>query len=289
MLFTLCLLTNLSLGICFKLFPRYRVDTFSAIVLNYWVSLILGSVMIGHIPLLRHLPASYPWTTFAMINGVLFIIGFTIIGISVKKAGMAITTTMQKMSLLLPTTYALLFFHETAGVIKLFGILGCLAAIVLITFKEKTDTAERSSPALILLPLGALLMSGLIETILYHVQAEHLTVHGELAFTAYGFGTAALLGAVILLYRLFSGQYRLTKRDILAGIILGVPNFFSIYLILILLKSGYSGSDFYPIMNTLILALSVLIGLFVFREKLNRVNVIGLIIAGVAILLVSQG
>ena len=288
MLFTLCLLTNLSLGILFKLFPRYHVDTFTVIVLNYWVSLALGSVILGHMPLFRHVPMADAWTTFAMINGVLFIIGFTIIGVSVRKVGMAVTTTMQKMSLLLPTLYALLVYHEGAGWLKLGGIAGCVVAIMLINFRKKAAENLAEHRILILLPLGAMCMSGLIETILYHVQIERLTIHGEVAFTAYGFGTAAILGAVVAIYRWVTGKYHVQRRDVIAGFALGIPNFFSIYLILILLRSGYAGSELYPIMNTLILVMSVLVGIMVFREKLNQINLIGLLIAVAAILMVSM-
>jgi multidrug transporter EmrE-like cation transporter len=70
-------------------------------------------------------------------------------------------------------------------------------------------------------------------------------------------------------------------------LLLGVPNFFTIYLILALLESGFPGSVLYPLLNVLVLVVTVLTGYFVFKETLSRVNVIGIMIAIAVIALMS--
>ena len=285
----LCVLSNIALVLCFKLYPRYGVDTFTAIVLNYWISTALGSLMLGHIPLFTHVPFDFPWMYAAVALGILFITGFTVIGLSVRYVGMAITSTMQKMSLLLSTSFALIFYHEPAGILKVSGILLSIVAVVMVTYhKTSGQKAFVQLLPFLVLPLGALLFSGAIESILYYVQAESLVVHGNVAFTTYAFGIAGIIGAVILIIRVILKQHRVTWRDVAGSIALGTPNFFSIYLILVLLKLGFPGSVLYPVLDIIILILSAIIGLVVFRERLNRINIAGLVIALLAIILVSM-
>jgi drug/metabolite transporter (DMT)-like permease len=288
MILVLCILANVALVVCFKLFPRFGVDTFTAIVLNYWVSMILGCLMLGYIPLIEHPIADLTWTGFAAFLGIIFTAGFYIIGRSVRFVGMTITAAMQKMSLLIPTTYALIIYDEPWTFLKLLGIALAIVAIVLVTRKEDIRLRDvRKLLPYLILPFGALVFSGIIETVLYYIQIEGLAIHGDIAFTTYAFSVAAVLGTLVLAYRWVAGLHRITWRDVCAGFVLGMPNFYSIYLILVLLSLGYGGSTLYPVLNILILSASALTGLVLFRERLSTINIVGLVIALGAILLVS--
>jgi drug/metabolite transporter (DMT)-like permease len=290
MILVLCILANVALVVCFKLYPRFGVDTFSAIVINYWVSMTLGCIMLGYIPLTTHPLMDLTWTGFAAALGIVFTMGFYVIGRSVKYVGMTITAAMQKMSLLIPTAYALIVYDEPWTVIKLTGIALSIVAIVLVTRKADIRIYDlRKLLPYFILPLGALLFSGVIETVLYYVDIEELALHGDIAFTTYAFSVAAVLGSFVLIYRAVRGLHRFTWKDVFGGVVLGMPNFFSIYLILVLLSHGYGGSTLYPILNILILSASALTGMLLFRERLSAINVVGLVVALCAILLVSLG
>lgn len=280
-------LANILIAICFKLYARMGVDPFTAIVVNYWASLVLGSAISGQISLISYVPTEAPWTSYAIALGLLFVIGFTVIAFSVKYAGIAITTAMQKMSLLVSAGYAILFFGEPFGLLKFMGMLLAITAILMIT-RSKTHAAPMKQRMLVLLfPLGTLLFSGTIESILYHVHAHHLAINGDIVFTTYAFSVAGCIGAVIVVARHIVGSHRINIRDLIGGVALGIPNFFSIYLILALLHRGFSGSVLYPILNILVLSISAIIGLYLFREKLNKINIVGIGMALVAILLIS--
>ena len=98
-----------------------------------------------------------------------------------------------------------------------------------------------------------------------------------------------MIGTIRVVLRHIQGVHRITWRDVLGGIALGLPNFFTIYLILSLLHLGFNGSVLYPVLNILVLALSAVTGLVLFRERLSRINMIGISLAFVAILLISIG
>jgi glucose uptake protein GlcU len=191
------------------------------------------------------------------------------------------------MSLLISTGYAVIAFHEPFGIIKILGLALAVVAIFLITRSDRTIESARKNRKYLWLPFGTLVFSGIIESVLYHVHAETLTIHGDIVFTTYAFSIGACIGTVVVVIRAWRGIHKLTVRDLLGGVVLGIPNFFTIYLILALLHSGFPGSVLYPVLNTLVLTLTAVTGMYFFREKLTKVNIIGICVAVVAILLFS--
>jgi len=66
-----------------------------------------------------------------------------------------------------------------------------------------------------------------------------------------------------------------------------VPNYFSIYLILVMLNQGWKGSIIYPMLNVSVLLLSTLIAVIGFRERLTRLNWIGIGLATLSIIVMA--
>ena len=283
----IAVIANLLLAVCFKLYARTGVDPFTAIVINYWTSVVIGCAIAGHIPLLSYDPALVPWATYGIALGCLFVIGFTVIAFSIRYAGIAITTAMQKMSLMISVSYAVIFFGEPFGLLKITGVILAIVGIWMVTHSDIKSVPWRQRIRILILPLGTLLFNGVIESVLYHVHAHHLAIHGDIVFTTYAFSIAACVGTIVVLYRHVAGKHRMTMRDVIGGLALGIPNFFTIYLILVLLHNGFAGSVLYPVLNILVLAFSAIIGLYLFREKLSKVNIAGITIALIAILLIS--
>jgi drug/metabolite transporter (DMT)-like permease len=287
LLLTVAVLANLAIVVCFKLFPRHGVDTFSAIIVNYLASAALGSLWAGEIPLMEYATSGHTWTYYGYVLGFMFLFGFTIIAYSVRYTGVAITTAMQKMSLLVSVSYAVLHFHEPFGVLKSAGMVLAVIAIILITGVHKQKVFAKDTWHLFALPLGALLFSGIVESVLYDLHARDTAEHGDIAFTTFAFSVAASLGIPVVIYRAAAGHHVFNRKDVLWGLLLGIPNYFTIYLILALLASGFPGSVLYPLLNVLVLVVSALTGYFVFKEKLNKVKIIGIVIAIVVITLMS--
>ena len=72
-----------------------------------------------------------------------------------------------------------------------------------------------------------------------------------------------------------------------AGIAIGLPNYFSIYFMLHTL-SWYQndGAFVYPVLNIAVIVVTSLMGIALFKEKLSKLNLIGIIIAILSIGLV---
>ena len=131
--------------------------------------------------------------------------------------------------------------------------------------------------------------SGAIDTSLKFIETSFVEEGGVPLFSATIFGCAFILGMTILLYQIVKGTFRFEFKNILGGILLGVPNYFSIvYLLKALSTDGMESSTAFTLNNVGIVILSTLFGLFIFKEKLIWKNWLGIVIAIVSILLVMS-
>lgn len=283
-----CMLTTIIVGIVFKLYPRYGINTLQAIVVNYFVCVIMASLVLGEFAIEAEV-VEKDWFPYAILLGFIFISGFNLIAYSVQKIGITITTIMQKMSIVLTVPVAVWMYNESMSAWKISGLLLGLVAIYLTNKKDKDEVAVPVSNWLLAVPVIVLLMAVAIETGLQYVQETFLEGKGGLKFTATLFGCAGSTGLILVIFGLITGRLKFSYKNILAGIVLGIPNFFSIYLIIVAIKEGWEGSVFFPINNVSVLALSALIGFWFFNEKLSKANVIGLILAVVSIGLIARG
>ena len=279
----LCVLANVLIVICFKMFFRKEVDSFIAIVINYWVCLILGSFYVGHVPIMSY-GLETKWVPYGLALGVLFISGFNIAALSVKYTGITITSVMQKMSLLLSSAFAIFFFAETSGILKITGILFSVLAVIMINASPGKSEGTFVPGKYVLYPILTLIFSGIIEIILYYVQITGLSFDADAELTTFAFSVAAVIGFLIVAYLYISGRRKFHVRDVIGGVALGIPNFFSIYLILILLQKGFEGSVVFPVLNISVLIAAALVGLWAFKEKLRVINIVGIVVAILAIL-----
>jgi len=286
----LCILTNTVIGFIFKMFPKYGVNTLQAIVVNYLVCVTMAGLVLGEFPIVENVHQT-EWFPFALFLGFIFIIGFNITALAFQKLGVTLITIMQKMSLLLTVPISIWMYNEEINAWKIFGLLVGLVAIYLTNQpnKEDLDKAKNLPKWMIILPVIVWLISVCIETVLQYVEIKILGGMGGLNFVATLFATAGMIGLVIVIVGFISGRLVFSYKNIVAGIALGVPNFFSIYLIIVAISEGWEGSKFFPYNNISILALTAVIAYFLFQEKLSKVNMAGVALAISAIWLISMG
>ena len=287
LLLLLCILVHTVLVVIFKLFIRYEVNSFAAIVFNYWICMILGSALLGHIPLLTY-GTHTSWVPFALGFGFIFVFGFNVAALSVRYAGIAVTTIMQKLSLLISASYAILCFSESLNQYKAIGLALSVVAIFLVNRKNGGAGTLKADWRSLVYPFLILLLSAVIEIVLYYVQRTGLSLDADAELTTYGFSVAAVCGALILVGMYGLDRLKFQWKDVAGGVVLGLPNFFSIYLILILLGHGFEGSVLFPMLNISVMVLASGIALLGFREKLSVVNITGIVAALAAIVLISM-
>ena len=267
--------------VVFKLFDTYKVQTLYAIVVNYVVACLTGLFFnpfkIGPAELIEQ-----PWFLGTIALGVLFILIFNIMAKSSQVNGVGVTSVATKMSLVLPVIFAVLYYKDVLSVWQIFGILLALAAVYLASLKAKGVQLEKSH---LWLPALVFLGSGVIDTSIKFIQDAHLESSQYPIFSSTVFGAAALSGFVFIIVK---GNLKLNLKNVLGGICLGVPNYFSIYFLLRALNSDMlNTSSVFTINNVAIVMFSTLLGIVLFKERLTPKNWLGILLAVISILLVA--
>jgi len=283
---------SVSLFITFRYFQRYQVDTFHAIAINYLVCVVTGMLFVGTEAWTTIQPQNWWW--LALFLGGTFISTFYLMGLTTQKVGMTIASLASKMSMVIPVGINLLFFAEVAkdfDKLNFLGLLMALVAVGLSSYSPKVQQEEGmvyvSGLARIVLPLSIFALSGVIETSLNYANLHLLQAQEMPVFPIGLFATAAFIGLIGIFIQLSRGKV-LTWRSVVGGIVLGVPNYFSIYFLLKSLEAfNNNGAFVFPVNNICIIIVSAFISVLLFKEKLHLFNKIGVLVAIAAILLLG--
>jgi drug/metabolite transporter (DMT)-like permease len=229
------------------------------------------------------------WLPYALGLGIVFITGFTAAALTVKHFGVTISQIMQKMSILVTVPFAILVYHESASVWKIMGVMMALAAIILVNWPKKSDTltTTHSAKNLIWLPIITWALAGVIEITFLWVQGEKYVSPDNIRFISTVFGTAGVLGISVAAFNWIRGTMVFSIKNVWGGIILGVPNFGSMYFLLRALGTGMEGSVVFPVINVGIILVTTIGAVALFKERLSPMNWIGFSLALLAIILMS--
>jgi drug/metabolite transporter (DMT)-like permease len=283
----LTILLNVVISAIFKLFPRYDINALQAIVVNYCVCVVTGCLFIGRIPYAAsHIHSS--WFPWALLCGVLFISIFNLIAYNTKTHGITTTTIANKLSLVIPVLFSIWLYHERAGALKWLGVVLAFPAVFLTTYEKKNSGDMRLN---LFWPIVLFVGSGLLDTLMKYIQCSCLaTAEDQATFTIYTFSVAGIVGITTLTTLTLLGKVKLYRRNIIAGICVGVPNFFSIYFLIRALNSNcMQSSATIPVINIGILVASSIVAILFFKERANQMRLLGLTLSIIAILLIALG
>ena len=274
------------LFVIFKLFDVLKINTFQAIVVNYFTAAVLGFFLSNNLVSFQEIP-DQPWFFGAFLLGIMFILVFNIMALTSQKNGLSVASVSSKMSVVIAIVFGVWYYEESLSFIKVIGILLALIAVYLTSSKEKNGIAQKNKD--FLFPILLFFGSGAIDTSLKYIETSFVPEGGVPLFSATIFGCAFVLGVVALLYQKVKGTLSFELKSIFGGILLGVPNYFSIvYLLKALSTEGMESSTAFTLNNVGIVILSTLFGLFIFKEKLISKNWFGIVVAIVSIILIMS-
>lgn len=281
---TLALLTSTLIMVNFKLYPRFGIASLQAIATNYLVAFICGWLTLN-----TESPASFvshDWFPLSIASGTLLILVFFVFASSSAKVGIAITSVSSKMSVLIPVTLGFLVFGDNPDWIKLIGIALAIPSFWLI-FKRNDRVNFKG--IVIILPLLLFFGNGINDTLLKTAQFNYLKADTDMVrYLTSAFAVAFFIGVVLVIIVSIHQKQPLRWKNIFAGILLGLLNWYSTLFFL----KGLAEVDvtvFIPVFNVGIVCLGAITGLVLFREKLGKWNILGLFLAVVAILLIALG
>lgn len=238
--------------------------------------------------------AGQSWFHWALVMGTTFIILFNLIAYTAQKIGIAVASVANKLSLVIPFSFSLYLYGEVATWIKITGIVVAVLAVFLTCYPSKGVNSpsknKASGPLLVLLPALLFLGSGLLDTLVKYVEQTYLNASNSDAYLIASFATAGGIGSLVLLFIVLSGRQKFDPRSVLAGIAIGIPNYFSIWCLVRMLQA-YQGasSEVIPINNMGIVLFSSVVAWLLFKERLSAINWAGITLSLVAIGLIAFG
>ena len=277
MYLVIAVLCSVAVSVLLKILRQKNIDIRQTIVAGYPVAFLLTWFLLT--------PDVSGISTLGNAWGIILALGillptvFIILGRAIASVGMVATDAAQRLSLIIPIIAAFLLFGEVLTGTRVLGlVLGFLALGALVYRPKHTGGGENASisPPAARTPLwlfGVWAGYGVVD-ILFKQVAKQGTAFPLTLFVSFG-----VAGLLLLIYLLVT-RVRWQGNALAAGLLLGVLNMGNIYAYVRAHQVlSDSPSIVFTGMNVGVIAVATLIGVAVFKERLGRINVLGLLLA----------
>lgn len=278
-------LTNAAIYLLFKWFEIKKINIFEAIVVNYITAFSIGIWMVDDLPAATQSALEWPiWSSAGVALGAIFISIFYFMAITAQKVGVSVATIASKMSLALAVIlFAYTDHTEQMTPVKTIAIVLAIGGVIFASLKETGQQFQWKS---ILWPLIILLGSTVIDFSIAHFSNFPANDSEMALYSCLPFMTAGIIGITVIILKKWKGNHVLGWRDVLAGLLLGLVNYGSIFF---LVKSYTIGlwpkSTVLPLNNLSVVIVGAFASVIIFKEKLNVKNYFGILLSAIALAL----
>ena len=280
----LSILFNSVLFVIVKLFAKFNIDALQALVINYFVAFLVGLFFLENSLAPKEI-INHDWFKGSILLGFVFISTFYATTLTSQRNGLSVASVASKMSVIIPISLGVILYNEQLGFIKIIGIL---LALIAVYFTSKKETGEIQQANNLLFPILVFIGAGTIDSSLKYLQTYHVTANQIGLFSTVTFFCAFSVGVLTILFLTIRGQIKFSGRNILGGIALGLPNYFSLYYLVKMLEAkAFQSATLFTIHNISIVLVSTFVGILFFKEKISLRNAFGIGLALFALYLVT--
>ncbi len=247
------------------------------LTMNYIVCALLAGLF-GGFQRTFDLSDSQIGATLAMgtVNGVLYLAGFVLMQLNIRKNGVVLSSIFQKLGLLVTLVISVVFYREFPDLLQGAGFVLAVAAIFLMNHQKGISNVGSRAGL-----IGMLLACGMANA-MSKIFTESGVAALEGQFLFYTFAVAMLLCFVCMTVK---GQ-KIGREEALFGVMIAVPNFFSSKFLLGALES-LAAVIVYPVFSVGTILVVTLTGVLAFRERLEKKQWIGIAVILVALVLLN--
>lgn len=273
----LSILCSVTVGVIFKITRKYKADPVQIITFNYVMALILCYFTFS--PDITAVHSDAPWNIYIAV-GVLLPIVFLFLFSSIKHIGIVKTDAAQRLSLFIPIIAAWLIFKEEFNSYKVIGlIIGFIALLFILKKQTGNDQNKWIYPFVVFLGFG------IIDILFKQIALYTILPYTTSLFVVFDIALAVSL--VIVIYDVVQKKTKLDLKNVLFGALVGIFNFGNILFYLKAHKAfSENPSTVFAGMNIGVIVLGSLVGLLFFKEKLSKINFIGIFLALIAIVFI---
>ena len=272
----LAIASSALVSIFIRLSENYVKNNISMLCMNYMMCLLLAVGYTGMDKVFENGEGFGTAIGLGVVNGILFLASFVLLQINVRRNGVVLSATFMKLGVLVPTLLSVIAFREKPEVQQVIGFLVALLAIVLINF-EKGQGEAGFKIGLILLLLG-----GGSGDAMAKIYDEVGGAQFEEQFLCFTFASALVLCVILAIKK----QQKLTKTDILFGLLVGIPNYFSARFLLKAVGE-VPAVVAYPTYSVATIVVISLVGMLCFKEKITKRQQVAIGIILVALVLLN--
>lgn len=212
------------------------------------------------------------------LNGFLFVICLVLLQISIARNGAPLTTTFNKLGVLIPTIFSALMFAEIPSLLQALG-LGLAVFAIIYMNREK----EENRPAFMAGLFLVFALGGFIE-LLSKTYSHFYNAESQTIYVMYTFFFALLVSIIFF----FRGKNKMTLQDVILGICVGIPNQLTSLLVL-RAASKLPAYIVYPTYSAGTILFVNVINYLVFKEKLTTRQYIATGFIGLALIFLNLG
>lgn len=277
----LSIFCSVMVSVLFKLARRYHIDVLQAITWNFTIAIAL--LIIINKPLISlqtfSLISIYPYIALGILLPVLFLM----LAASIRINGMVLTAILERLALFIPLVIAYLLFNKSLNSLELTGIALCIASIFF--FIPWKRTAKRSSGGWIYL-LAIFIIMGIVLTLFRHIAKNAIPNTVSLLIV---FVIAFIVSLIFLGIHIARKKTRFSWPHIIIGWIMGFAFFgYITFNLQIHQAMATQPRAAFSSLNVGIITLAMMVGLFIFNERLTKLNKVGIFLALVAIIVIAN-
>ena len=278
----LAIICSTGVFVAMRLFERFKLDNHQALTWNYVFAAGTGFLMCKQFDTLPQLIAE-PWFDLSLVTGFWFIFTYLLMTASTQRSGVTVTSLSSKLSVVLPTLAGVVLFGEKLNFVASAGIVLALVALMLVVGgKEQNNKTNKTNW---LLPILIFFGTGTGD-ILMKLTEQRNTADDMSFMIAFIYFVAMLFGILIVTYDLIRGKSRWQWKNAAGGIGLGIINYFSTFCVYHAMRH-FDNVVLFPIYNIGVVSLTAIVGWLLFKEKLTWKNYLGLVIAILAVILIT--
>lgn len=257
----LAILCSAGVSIFMRASEKYCQGHYGILLMNYVVCVLAGLILTGR-GLTQTDGKGMPVTiVFGVVTGLLYCGSFILLQWNVRKNGVILSSTFMKLGVIVPAVSAVVWFGERPGWNQGLGFILAITAILMIHLeKGKIRTEKAYTIGLLLLLLGG----GLGDS-----MAKFYDVYGNPGLGSFFLMLSFLVSGIISGILVFRGGEKITKYEVLFGVLIGIPNYFSARFLLWAL-ADIPAVITYPTYSIAAMALIGAAGVLMFREKLTK-------------------
>ncbi|MBE6790143.1 MAG: hypothetical protein E7535_03005 [Ruminococcaceae bacterium] len=242
---------------------------------NYFICSLFAAIY-TRFDILPENPSLSSSVTLGTVNGILYLISFILLQFNTEKHGIVLSSIFMKLGLLVPFVLSVVLFDEIPTAVQITGFIIAVAAIIIINIKKEGSSSRFGLTLILLLLLGG---SADAMSKVYEFYGPLELTNQFLFFT---FITAFVLCVILVIIR----KEKPSRTDILFGALIGIPNFFSSKFLILALERIPAVAA-YPTFSVATILAVTITGIFIFKEKLTKLQMFALLLIIAALILLN--